>query len=227
MFTGLVQTVGRVASVEPTEAGVRLVVDAGGWAPDGGRPVVAGDSIAISGVCLTVAEEPAAHDGRLVFDAVSETLRRTTLGGLAVGDPVHLEPALAAGQPMGGHVVQGHVDATGQVLAVQDRAADWRLTVATPEPLRPWVIPKGSITIDGVSLTVADREPDRFTVALIPTTLDRTALGRLVAGDQVNLEADMLVKAVVQRLDEVLPRPADKGKPVTMELLTRAGFCER
>lgn len=171
------------------------MIDPSGWDH---RPAL-GDSICVMGVCLTVATEPGTQGtspGVLVFDAVRETLTKTTLGLLRPGQNVNLEHAVTASTLMGGHFVQGHVDATGLVVDVQ-RGDDWRVTVEPPHELMAAMIPRGSVCLDGVSLTLARTTDRTITVALIPTTLAKTTLGALNAGDRVNIEADMLAKAVV------------------------------
>lgn len=192
MFTGLVQAVGRVERAETVPTGRRLVIDLGEWSH---RPAP-GDSIAIDGCCLTVAGEP---EGALAaFDAVPETLAKTTLGGLSVGSRVHLEHAVTGATLMGGHFVQGHIDGVARVDQIQ-RGADWRVRLRPPADLMRFMIPKGSVALAGVSLTLAEVSPEGgwIEVALIPMTLERTTLGDLAPGDPVNVEADMLVKAVV------------------------------
>jgi riboflavin synthase len=190
MFTGLVQAVGRVVAISPAPAGVSLRIDPGAWDH---RPTL-GDSISISGCCLTIAEvAPAAWR----FDVVPETLSKTILGGLVPGSPVNLEHALRASDLLGGHFVQGHVDAVATVARVKADPSDWRVAVDLPEHLRPYAAPKGSIAIDGVSLTIAALTPTGLEVALIPTTLAKTTLANLHPGCQVNIEADMLAKQVV------------------------------
>jgi riboflavin synthase len=182
MFTGLVREVGRVASFEDG----RLVVEATTAAE-------LGDSIAIDGVCLTVVETSA---GSLSFDVVPETLSRVK----SFGDRVNVEPALRAGDPLGGHQVQGHVDGTGTVASVETTGDGVRVRIeAAPELLR-YCVEKGSITVDGVSLTVAEVDETGFGVALIPHTLEVTTLGELTAGDSVNLETDVLAKYVEKLL---------------------------
>ena len=171
MFTGIVQERGRVASFDEG----RLVVESGVRAG-------IGDSVAVNGVCLTVVDAP---DGRLAFDVVQETLDRTK----PFGDQVNLEAALRAGEALGGHYVQGHVDGGGTVRTVGDPV--W--IDASPELLR-YVVEKGSIAVDGVSLTVADLGEEWFAVSLIPETLERTTLGRAAPGTTVNLEVDVLAK---------------------------------
>lgn len=204
MFTGLVQAVGTIARIDPTPAGVRLLVDAGGWAH---RPR-AGDSICVSGCCLTAVGD-ASEEGGLAFDAIPETLRLTTLGGLAPGARVNLEHAVTASTLMGGHFVQGHVDGVGVVDAVQTRG-EWRVRVRPPEGLMRYATPKGSVCIEGVSLTIAALDPAEgwLEVALIPETLARTTLAGLEPGSRVNLEMDMLAKTVVHHLEHYASGPA-------------------
>jgi len=194
MFTGIVQAKGRILSLDPTTAGVRLVVDRSSWKPR--HEASPGDSICVSGVCLTLVmgDAHAMH-----FDVIAETLSKTSLGRRKPGDAVNLEPSLTPNTPIGGHFMQGHVDATGVVSRVQT-GGDYRLTIRPPQELMDYVVPKGSIAIDGVSLTIADVQRETFEVALIPTTLELTTLGATTAGDEVNLEADILSKTVVNYL---------------------------
>jgi len=196
VFTGLIQAVGRIAAIEPRPAGARLVVDPLGWDH---RPSP-GDSIAVNGCCLTVAGSPDSASGAMAFDVVAETLSKTTLGSLRAGGRVNLEHAVRADTLMGGHFVQGHVDGVARVARVQAVESDWRLTLLPPAELLDSIVPKGSVTLQGVSLTVADLVDGGFQVALIPTTLRLTTLGELSAGDAVNIEADMLAKTVVHFL---------------------------
>jgi riboflavin synthase len=192
MFTGLVEGQGTIAAVHPQSDGARLTV-AAPWLDD----VAEGDSVAVNGCCLTAAE--VTGDG-FTADLVAETLRRTTLGRLAPGDVVNLERPLAAGARLGGHIVQGHVDGVGEVLAVTPVGDGAEITVGLDPALARYVVEKGSIAIDGVSLTVADVGPDRFTVALIPTTLRVTTLGRRRPGDPVQLEVDVVAKHIERLL---------------------------
>jgi riboflavin synthase len=193
MFTGLVRERGRVESLEGGEAGVRLRVRA----PATAVGSAAGDSISIDGVCLTVT---AVADGELAFDAVPETLRRSTLGELAPGAEVNLEPALRAGEPLGGHYVQGHVDGVGRVRSVAPEGEGVRMWLDAPPELLRYAVEKGSIAVQGVSLTIAELDEEGFAVALVPHTLAETTLGSLAPGAPVNLEADVLAKYVERLL---------------------------
>jgi riboflavin synthase len=180
MFTGIVRELGRVVAFD----GARLLVEA----PQ--TTAGLGDSVAIDGVCLTVVS----HDGeQFAFDVVAETLGRTTLGTLAAGDPVNVEPALRAGEPLGGHMVQGHVDGVGAVRSAGGSGLFW--VDAPPEVLR-YCVEKGSIAVDGVSLTIAALDDAGFAVALVPHTLAATTLGAAKPGVAVNLEVDVLAKYV-------------------------------
>jgi riboflavin synthase len=188
MFTGIVIEQGVVEHAPP-----QLVLRA----PQVAADVAIGDSVAVDGCCLTVT----AVDGpRLQFDAVPETLRRTTLGGFAPGSTVNLEPALRAGDRLGGHVVQGHVDGVGELVSAEPEGDAVNLTFAAPEPVLRYVIEKGSITVNGVSLTVTGFDEATFSVSIIPHTREVTNLGRLEPGDRVNLEADIFGKYVERLL---------------------------
>jgi riboflavin synthase len=189
VFTGIVRELGRVESFD----GSRLRVAAPGTAPQ----VAIGDSVAIAGVCLTVVEN---GGGALSFDAVPETIARTSLGRLEPGDGVNIEPALRAGDPMGGHVMQGHVDGVGTVRTVEPEGDGKRIWFDAPRELLRYCVEKGSIAVDGTSLTIAALDEDGFAVALIPHTLDATTLGSLASGDTVNLEVDVLAKYVERLL---------------------------
>jgi riboflavin synthase len=183
MFTGIVRELGRVEAVEETADGIRLRVSGPATAAD----TSTGDSVSVNGVCLTAVE---AQDGVLSFDVVPETLRRSTLGRLAPGAGVNLELSLQAGDPVGGHFVQGHVDGVARVRTVTDEGLEIE---ATPEILR-YCVEKGSIAVEGVSLTIAGLDGDAFTVALVPHTKEVTTLGQARAGDELNVEVDMLAK---------------------------------
>ena len=183
MFTGLIKATGRVAG----QVDGRLRVEATGMG------LSEGDSIAVDGVCLTAA---AVEDGAFEADVMGETLRRSTLGSLGAGAHVNLEPPLRAGDPLGGHVVQGHVDGTGTVESVADDGFARVVRIAAAPELLRYVVEKGSIAVDGVSLTVAEVDDDGFAVSLIPETLERTTLGAAAPGRAVNLEVDVLAKYV-------------------------------
>ncbi len=200
MFTGIVRERGRVAALDGGDAGVRLRI----VAPETAATVALGDSVAIGGVCLTVV---AVADGELSFDAVPETLARTALGRLEAGDDVNVEPALRAGDPLGGHVVQGHVDGVGSVRSIEPEGEGRRIWIDAAPGIVRYCVEKGSITVDGVSLTVAGLDGAGFAVALIPHTLAVTTLGALAAGDPVNLEVDVLAKYV-----ERLMPPSTMGR---------------
>ncbi|MEU8680532.1 riboflavin synthase [Streptomyces sp. NPDC048611] len=193
MFTGIVEELGEVAAVEDLGDSSRFRLRG---------PVVTedakhGDSIAVNGVCLTVVDTA---DGEFTADVMAETLKRSSLGALAAGSRVNLERPMALGGRLGGHLVQGHVDGTGTILE-RTPGEHWEIVkVALPAALSRYVVEKGSITVDGVSLTVVDAADDYFTISLIPTTLALTTLGIKKAGDPVNLEVDVLAKYVERLL---------------------------
>ena len=189
MFTGIVRAQGRIASLDGGPGGIRVVVEAPATAPGVGL----GDSVAINGCCLTAVAIGATT---IAFDAVPETLSRTSLSRLAPGIRVNLEPALRAGDPMGGHVVQGHVDAVGRVRSVAPEGEGRRIWFDVPEAVLRYCVEKGSIAIEGVSLTIAALDEAGVAVAFIPHTLAATTIGSLVPADEVNLEADVLAKYV-------------------------------
>jgi riboflavin synthase len=194
MFTGIVREVGLVASMTGDAGGVRLEIEA----PETARTTAIGDSIALNGVCLTAV---AVVDGRIAFDAVPETLARTSLEHLELGARVNIEPSLRVGDQLGGHNVQGHVDGVGRVRRVEPEGEGRRLTIDAPPDLLRYVVEKGSIAVEGTSLTVAAVDDAGFAVALIPHTLTATTLGELEPGDPVNLETDVLAKYVERLLE--------------------------
>ncbi|MER6021790.1 riboflavin synthase [Streptomyces anulatus] len=195
MFTGIVEELGEVTAVEQ-------LVDASRFRLRG--PVVTegakhGDSIAVNGVCLTVVDTA---DGEFTADVMAETLKRSSLGALTTGSRVNLERPMALGGRLGGHIVQGHVDGTGTIVE-RTPSEHWEIVkVSLPPELTRYVVEKGSITVDGVSLTVVDAAADHFTISLIPTTLALTTLGRKQPGDPVNLEVDVLAKYVERLLGD-------------------------
>ena len=193
MFTGLVQDRGHVEAVDQTDEGARVRVRT-----RLGSELTDGDSVAVQGVCLTAT---AVHQEVFTVDVMAETLRRSTLGALAAGAAVNLELPLRASDRLGGHVVQGHVDGVGEVVAVGDEGFSRRVWIEPPPELLRYVVSKGSIAVAGVSLTVAEVTDDRFAVALIPETLERTTLGTAAPGDRINIEVDVLAKHVEKLLE--------------------------
>jgi riboflavin synthase len=194
LFTGIVEELGTVEALERQSDAVRLTVRAATVLEDTGS----GDSISVNGCCLTVAERT---EATWTADVMAETLARTGLGVLAAGDRVNLERAVTAGTRLGGHLVQGHVDALGHVVR-REPGEHWDVvTVAMPRELAPYLVDQGSVTVDGVSLTVVEAGEDEFTVSLIPETLRRTTLGFREPGDPVNLEVDVIGKYVARQLE--------------------------
>jgi riboflavin synthase len=195
MFTGIVEDLGTIAEVDARESARRFWIASGRIAAD----AQVGDSIACSGCCLTVVAREAA---RFAVEAVPETLRRTTLGDWRVGDRVNLERSLTLAQRLGGHLVQGHVDATGEVIAVVAEGDGRRVSLALPEELRRFVPFKGSLAVDGVSLTVAALSGEGCEIAFIPHTLRVTTAGGYEAGRRVNLEVDLLARYLARLLED-------------------------
>ena len=194
MFTGIVEELGSVVSLEPQEDAVRLRIRG----PLVTSDAVHGASIAVNGVCLTVVEH---GDDEFTADVMQETLTRSSLGALVQGSPVNLERPVTLQARLGGHLVQGHVDGSGSIIS-RTPSEHWELVrISLPDALGRYVVEKGSITVDGVSLTVVDADRDSFTVSLIPTTLALTTLGTKHAGDPVNLEVDVVAKYVERMLD--------------------------
>ena len=196
MFTGIIETVGRVAAIDSQSEKTRLAIDAP--AVTDGLPI--GASVAVNGACLTVV---AVTDGQIVFEAVRETLDRSSLGDLRTGSRVNLERAMRADGRLDGHIVQGHVDGTGRVRAIERQGDDVRFAVDCAPEFAALLVPKGSIAIDGVSLTLVQVDDARFDVALIPHTLVATNLADRKPGDRVNLEADVLGKYVQKYLERI------------------------
>ncbi|MDZ7701585.1 MAG: riboflavin synthase [Halobacteriales archaeon] len=194
MFTGIVEAVGEVTAVDADDDGRRLTV-----AAPFADALSPGESVSVSGTCLTV---EAAAEGTFAVFLASETVARTGLGDLTAGDGVNLERAMPADGRFDGHLVQGHVDATTELLDVEPVGEDWTFTFAMPEGLERYIVEKGSIALDGVSLTVADRLDDRFTVAIIPTTYRETTFDEREPGDRLNVEVDVLAKYVERQLAE-------------------------
>ena len=222
MFTGIVQAMGTVESIRPGATSARLSIDA----PDLMRPIDVGASVCVSGVCLTVIQ---CDDSTLAFDVIPETMSCSTLGALDVGDRVNLERSLRAGDPMDGHCVQGHIDGTAIVREIQTGSAGRPgydeghvVTFNADEAVIPYLIQKGSVTVDGVSLTIADVAKDEFFVALIPTTLNVTTLGTLHVGSIVNIESDIMARTIVRTLQRW--QTPSSPRPLTVALLHESGW---
>jgi riboflavin synthase len=190
MFTGLVQDLGRIVGADRNGDGARVTVET-----SLAEELSEGDSVAVNGVCLTATS---VADGGFRADVMAETLRRSSLGPLEQGDPVNLELPLRPEDRLGGHFVQGHVDATGRVETIQQREHSRVIRIGAPPEVLRYIVEKGSIAVDGVSLTVTDVDAKGFFVSLIPETLERTTLGSVGEGDPVNLEVDMLAKYAVK-----------------------------
>lgn len=190
MFTGIIQKTGTVQVLEERQGGKRLHLEISPWT----RPFEDGESIAVNGVCLTLADRD--DSGNPVFDVLEETLRKTNLGELTEGKSVNLERALRYGDALGGHLVSGHVDARGTVRSITKAGGDLRVEIFAPESVYLNLVEQGSIACDGISLTVAELLADSFAVHLIPTTLRETNWSGLQEGDSINLEADMICKIV-------------------------------
>lgn len=216
MFTGIIEAALPLASVEDSGGLRRLRIDLG-VLPETDS-VRLGDSVAVNGVCLTIAR----LEGRCAtFEAVPETLSRTSLGGLKAGDAVNVERALKAGARLDGHMVQGHADGLGRIERVEPAGGEWRIRVHCGEAFARQCVPKGSVCVDGISLTIAELGPDHFTVAIIPHTREITNLRHAKPGAAVNLEADVIGKYVLAHLQRMFP---EKAGGVDEALLRRAGF---
>ena len=195
MFTGIVRMVGRIVATSRVGGTLELTIDTGGLA---GSRMRAGDSLCVAGVCLTATR---IADGQFFATVSHETLQCTTLGALAPGSAVNLEPAVAAGEPLGGHYVTGHVDGVARVIAAREDAGSLQLSIEAPPPLARLLAPKGSVTVDGVSLTVNRVDGSVFEVNLVPHTRAVTTLKTLAAGAMVNFEADILARYLERLLE--------------------------
>jgi len=211
MFTGIVEETGRIVALKTTPQGVSLTLEASLVS----QGLQLGDSVATNGCCLTVT----AIDGsRLTFDLLAETVRRTNLGALVEGSPVNLERSLPANGRLGGHFVSGHIDCTAPVLAFEQVGADYRLEVELPAEFAHYLAFKGSIAIDGISLTVAEAKPKSFVVWIIPHTLEVTNLHARKAGQEVNLEFDLLAKYLERMLEK--GKAMERGGTVALQRFT-------
>ena len=217
MFTGIIEHLGKVASLTASRDGGRLAIDLAA-APEIAKEMKQGDSIAVNGCCLTVVE----HDKRhFSADLSGETLRRTSLGEKKPGDPVNLERPLTAGARLGGHFVQGHVDGVGRVTSLTPEGENWWLSIEVPENLRRYVAEKGSISIEGISLTVARWHDGIASIAIIPFTYQHTNVHALSVGTAVNLEVDILAKYVESLLT---PVKANSATRLSIKELAEQGF---
>jgi riboflavin synthase len=219
VFTGIIEELGRVRSITKRGEGVRISIEAG-IVTDGTRE---GDSISVNGVCLTALE---VRSDSFSADGSKETLMRSTLGDLRAGSRVNLERAVTPATRLGGHIVQGHVDARGRFLGAEEHGGSWTVRIAYPPELRPYFVFKGSVTVEGISLTIAGLSDDYFEVAIIPKTWNVTNLSFLRNGDAVNIEADVIAKYVERILSVERARLSDDDTSagLTIEKLSRAGF---
>jgi riboflavin synthase len=217
MFTGIIEELGRVRSVEKRGEGARMVVEA--------RSVMEGtqegDSIAVNGVCLTAIDVRA---DSFAADGSAETLQRSTLGRLRSGSTVNLERAVTPATRLGGHIVQGHVDGRGRYLSATEHGGSWTIRIAYPREMARYLVFKGSVAVEGISLTVAELADEYFEIAVIPKTWDVTNLSHLKPNDEVNLEADIIAK-YVERILTVAPElRAESQSSLTMEKLAKLGY---
>lgn len=213
MFTGIIEGLGKVKSAQRTADSMLLSVDLGSLAAS----CKAGDSIAVNGVCLTVTS---LETGVAGFDVSGETLARSTLRNLTEGSLVNVERAMKADGRFGGHFVQGHIDGTAKIEKIDQRGPFWQISFAAAIELLGQMVPKGSVAVDGISLTIANMDNRTFSIAVIPETLKRTTLGKAKVGDEVNIEIDIIVKIVKQQLGNILPSQSN----LTMDKLQQLGF---
>lgn len=213
MFTGLIEAVCQVKQVRRTDAAMHLAIDLGKLAEES----KIGDSIAINGVCLTVAK---LERKLATFEVSGETLTVSTLGRLQAASGVNVELSIKANGHFGGHIVQGHIDGVGTIKAIEKRGEFANLKFAAGEELLEQMVAKGSVAVDGISLTIANMDDSTFSAAIIPETLKRTTLGKARVGDLVNIETDILAKIIKKQLDKILPA----GRKLTAERLKELGF---
>jgi riboflavin synthase len=213
MFTGLIETLCTIESVRRSADAVQLTVDLGRLADE----TEVGDSIAINGVCLTIAQLTAKTAS---FDVSPETLRKSALGKLNRGSQVNVERAIKAGDRLGGHIVEGHVDGTAMIIQIDRRGDFANIKFSTGPELLDQMVPKGSVAVDGISLTITDLDKNSFGAAVIPETLKKTTLGKAKVGDYVNVETDIIVKIVKKQLDKILPQKQN----LTVEKMKDMGF---
>jgi riboflavin synthase len=217
MFTGIIEELGRVRSIEKRGEGVRIRIEA----PLVTQGTAEGDSIAVNGVCLTAI---ALDQNSFAADGSRETLDRSTLGMLRAGSPVNVERAVTPTTRLGGHIVQGHVDARGTFQGATEAGGSWTVRIGFPRKMARYLVYKGSVTVEGISLTVAALAEDYFEIAVIPKTWQMTNLSSLRPGDPVNLEADIIAKYVERIMTAGAATPAESPSGITMEKLTELGF---
>ncbi len=212
MFTGIVKDLGKMVDISRDGRAYRLTVGSENMS----KGVNIGDSVSVNGVCLTVAKK---NDGLLYFDAVEETMRKTSLRRIKKGDKVNLESALCAGDPIGGHFVLGHVDCTGEITGITKAGKDISIEITIPKEFSGSIVEKGSVAIDGISLTLADVKKNKFRVYIIPHTLETTTLGARQLGDELNIEFDILGKYVLKNMG------LGQGGKITEDFLREKGFA--
>jgi riboflavin synthase len=210
MFTGIIESVRKVVSAGRQSGGMRLEIDLG-------QAVKSGESVAVNGVCLT-AVSPKGNTAQ--FDVSGETLTKSTLGNLKTGSAVNIERAVSANDRFGGHFVQGHIDANGKVKKIERQGDFWQFVFEAPKDILDNIVPKGSIAIDGVSLTVADIENNNFAAAIIPATFENTIFKNYRVGDSVNIETDIICRIVKKQLEKILPNKSN----LTVDKLKELGF---
>lgn len=214
MFTGIIAQVGKIDNITPKQGDMRLTINTGDWDIS---EVALGDSICVNGVCLTAVE---LHENAFVADVSNESMQKTILGEAVVGTRVNLEMALRLSDRLGGHIVSGHVDGIGHVTERYQESRSWRFVVRAPKELVRYIAPKGSITINGISLTVNDVNEDQFDVNIVPHTFDCTTMSDLNVGSAVNLEIDLLARY----LEKLLSSDEVKDYGVSKDLLQKSGF---
>ena len=217
MFSGIIDAIGRVRECRAIPAGKKVVIHAPGYWGD----LQAGASVAIDGVCLTLTR---ADNKTAEFDVIAETLRRSTLADLRPGSKVNLQKCLAVGDRVDGHFVQGHVDAVAKVARVEQSVGESVWWIAMDPASMAYITPKGSVAVDGISLTVAEVRDGLFSVALIPTSLERTTIGQKRVGSRINIETDILARTVVHYLRALAGRDGGESTGITAALLARHGF---
>lgn len=217
MFTGIIEELGRVAGVEQRGAGVRITIEAK-IVTDG---TLEGDSISVNGVCLTAID---VRDSSFSADGSRETLNRSTLGSLRVGSVVNLERAVTPQTRLGGHIVQGHVDARGQFVSATEHGGSWTVRIAYPTEIARYLVFKGSVAVEGISLTIAELSDEYFEIAVIPKTWQVTNFSHLQPGDAVNLEADIIAKYVERILTVAPPAKQESASTLTLEKLAELGY---